>query len=452
MSDALHVLVVDDEPNIRATLAMCLESLGCAVHRAAGAREALVAVDQTAFDIAFVDVRLGPADGLRLLPELIARSPRLDVVMITAYASIESAVEAIKAGATDYLAKPFTPAQIRHVVDRLRKRRMLENHVYELQERLGEAAPEVLLESASPAMRTAIDTLTQAAASDASVLLRGESGTGKGVLARLVHARSPRAKARFVTVNCPTLTDELLASELFGHVRGAFTGAVRDQAGKVEEADGGTLLLDEVGEISAALQAKLLRFSQDREFERVGDTRTRRADVRIVAATNRELEQDVEQGRFRLDLLYRLNVIEVRVPALRERREDLRALVWRFLEFFSRNLGRPLVGLSPDAEAMLAAYGWPGNVRELRNEMERAVVLGRSSVLGPESFSERVRGAAAPVPQVGGPFRLEDVEREHVLRVLASVATRDEAARILGIDPSTLWRKLRRYESGALAP
>jgi two-component system, NtrC family, response regulator AlgB len=452
MSDALHVLVVDDEPNIRATLAMCLESLGCEVHRAAGAREALVAVEATAFDIAFVDVRLGPADGLQLLPELVQRSPRLDVVMITAYASIESAVEAIKAGAADYLAKPFTPAQIRHVVERLRKRRALENQVHELQERLEEAAPQVLLESTSPAMRAVIDTLTQAAGSDASVLLRGESGTGKGVLARLVHARSPRAHARFVTVNCPTLTDELLASELFGHVRGAFTGAVRDQAGKVEEADGGTLLLDEVGEISAALQAKLLRFSQDREFERVGETRTRRANVRIVAATNRDLEHDVAEGRFRLDLLYRLNVIEVRVPALRERREDLLVLARRFVEFFSHTLGRPSLRLSPPAEALLLAYAWPGNVRELRNEMERAVVLSRSPELGPESFSERVRGAAAPLPEVGGPFRLEDIEREHILRVLASVPTRDEAARILGIDPSTLWRKLRRYETEAGQP
>jgi NtrC-family two-component system response regulator AlgB len=448
VSEAPHVLVVDDEPNIRATLAMCLEALGCVVHRAAGAREALVAVEQTAFDIAFVDVRLGPADGLRLLPELVQRSPRLDVVLITAYASIESAVEAIKAGAADYLAKPFTPAQIRLVVERLRRRRALENQVHELQGRLEEAAPEVLLESASPGMRSVIATLMQAAASDASVLLRGESGTGKGVLARLVHAHSPRARARFVTVNCPTLTDELLASELFGHVRGAFTGAVRDQPGKVEEADGGTLMLDEVGEISAALQAKLLRFSQDREFERVGEARTRRADVRIVSATNRDLERDVAEGRFRLDLLYRLNVIEVRVLPLRERREDLVVLARRFVEFFARELGRPALRLSPEAEASLMAYDWPGNVRELRNEMERAVVLTRADVLVPESFSERVRGAAAPVPQVGGHFRLEDVEREHILRVLASVPTRDEAARILGIDPSTLWRKLRRYEAG----
>jgi NtrC-family two-component system response regulator AlgB len=445
--EALHALVVDDEPNIRATLAMCLESLGCRVHSAAGAREALVAADTTAFDIAFVDVRLGSADGMNVLADLLQRSPRLAVVMITAYASIESAVQAIKAGAADYLPKPFTPAQIRHVVDHLRQRSRLENQVRDLQGRLAEGVPQVLLDSAAPSMRTVMDTLAQAATSDASILLRGESGTGKGVLARFVHARSARADARFVTVNCPTLTDELLASELFGHARGAFTGAVRDQPGKVEEASGGTLFLDEVAEISAALQSKLLRFSQDREFERVGETRTRRADVRIVAATNRDLEADVSAGRFRLDLLYRLNVIEVRVPSLRERREDLLALAGHFVEFFARDLGRPVPRLTPDAHALLSAYGWPGNVRELRNEIERAIVLTPGDELTPQSFSERVRGADAPIPSVGGPFRLEDIEREHIMRVLAGAPTREEAARVLGIDPSTLWRRLRRYET-----
>jgi NtrC-family two-component system response regulator AlgB len=447
VGEPLHVLVIDDEPNIRATLSMCLESLGCRVHNAAGAREALVAVEHAPFDVAFLDVRLGPADGMNVLPELLQRSPRLAVVMITAYASIESAVQAMKAGAADYLAKPFTPAQIRHIIEHLRQRRALENQVLDLQGRLAEGVPEMLLETSASTMRSAIETLSQAASSDASVLLRGESGTGKGVLARLLHARSRRAQARFVTVNCPTLTDELLASELFGHVRGAFTGAVRDQPGKVEEADGGTLFLDEVGEISGALQAKLLRFSQDREFERVGETRTRRADVRIVAATNRELEADVDQGRFRLDLLYRLNVIEVRVPSLRARREDLVTLANHFLEFFARDLGRAVPSLSPEAEALLVAYDWPGNVRELRNEIERAIVLTRADQLSPQSFSERVRGAGAPVPWLGGRFRLEDVDREHILRVLATTATREEASRVLGIDPSTLWRRLRRYET-----
>jgi len=444
----LRALIVDDEPNIRSTLSVCLESIGCEVHTAAGAREALAIVERRPFDIVFLDVRLGQADGMALLPEMHRLSPRLAVVMITAYASIESAVQAIKAGAQDYLPKPFTPAQIRIIVDRFRERWALENRVAELAGMLAETTPDVVIETCSPAMQQAIDTVSQAAKANTAVLLRGESGTGKGVLARLLHARSPRAERRFVTVNCPTLTDELLASELFGHVRGAFTGAVRDQRGKVEEADGGTLFLDEIGEISPTLQTKLLRFVQDRAFERVGDTQTRHADVRLIAATNRDLHADVDAGRFRLDLLYRLNVIEVTVPALRDRREDLPFLAHHFLAFAARNVGRPLPQLSPEGEALLLAYPWPGNVRELKNEMERAAVLTRGDVLRPESFSERVRGGANVVPSVGGNFTLSEIEQEHTLRVLSRAGTREEAARILGIDPSTLWRRLKRYEEG----
>lgn len=449
---ALRVLIVDDEPNIRSTLSVCLESTGCEVHTAAGAREALAVVERRPFDIVFLDVRLGQADGMALLPELLRISPRLAVVMITAYASIESAVSAIQSGAQDYLPKPFTPAQIRIIVDRLRDRWALTNRVAELEGQLAETAPEVLTETRSQAMQRAIETISQAAKADTAVLLRGESGTGKGVLARLLHDRSPRAGHRFITVNCPTLTDELLASELFGHVRGAFTGAVRDQRGKVEEADGGTLFMDEIGEISPTLQAKLLRFAQDREYERVGDTQTRRADVRLIAATNRDLQADVEAGRFRLDLLYRLNVIEVTIPALRDRREDLPTLARHFLAFAARNIGRPAPRVDANAEALLLAYAWPGNIRELKNEMERAVVLAREDVLRPEGFSERLRGGAAVVPAVGGDFTLEQVEQEHTLRVLSRTATRDEAARVLGIDPSTLWRRLKRYEEGRGAP
>ena len=242
------------------------------------------------------------------------------------------------------------------------------------------------------------------------------------------------------------LTEELLASELFGHVRGAFTGAIRDHTGRIEEAAGGTLFLDEIGEISPVLQGKLLRFSQDHEYERVGEAATRRTDVRLVAATNRNLESDVEAGRFRLDLLYRLNVIEVQVPPLRDRREDIRALARHFLTFASWSAGRPPPMLHDEAAALLEAYSWPGNVRELRNEMERAIVLSSGEVLVPTSFSERVRGGAPSTPTVGGDFSLVQLEQEHILQVLARTSTREEAARLLGIDSSTLWRRLKRYE------
>ncbi len=278
------------------------------------------------------------------------------------------------------------------------------------------------------------------------MLLRGESGTGKGVLARALHARSARAGRPFVVVNCPTLSADLVASELFGHTRGAFTGAVRDNPGRVEYADGGTLFLDEIAEIPPPLQAKLLRFVQDREFERVGEARTRKADVRVVAATNRPLEAEVAAGRFREDLFYRLNVVDVRVPALRERPEDILPLARRFAAFFARSAKRPTPDLSPEAQAALTAYTWPGNVRELRNTVEHAVMLWPAPTIEPHAFPERIASrTTSPAPQVGGDCTVDDLEREHILRVLMRQATLDEAAAILGMDVSTLWRKRKKY-------
>jgi NtrC-family two-component system response regulator AlgB len=295
-------------------------------------------------------------------------------------------------------------------------------------------------------MRAAIELAVRAATSDAPILLRGENGTGKSVLARLVHASSPRAARPFVTVNCPTLSEELLASELFGHAIGAFTGAVRDQAGRVEAAEGGTLLLDEIGEISPGLQAKLLRFVQDKEFERVGESRTRHADVRVIAATNRDLDADVKAGRFREDLLFRLNVIEVQLPPLRERPEDILGMARQFLAFFARSASRPAPALSPAAERALLVYSWPGNVRELRNAMERAIILFPDRTLVPEALPERIAARASAALRIGGPFTLDQVEREHIERVVAGTATLEDAAKVLGIDASTLYRKRKKYD------
>jgi NtrC-family two-component system response regulator AlgB len=261
-----------------------------------------------------------------------------------------------------------------------------------------------------------------------------------------MHEESKRRERPFVVVNCPTLSEELLASELFGHAKGAFTGAVRDQPGRVESAQGGTLFLDEIGEMPANLQAKLLRFLQDKQFERVGETRTRQADVRVAAATNRDLDSGVKTGAFREDLLYRLNVIEIKVPALRERPEDILPLARHFLQFFARALGRPVPELSPAAEQTLAGYAWPGNVRELRNAVERALILWPSPHLEPQAFPERIAGSKQPQPSVGGNFTLEAIERTHIQAVLARSASLDTAAASLGIDSSTLWRKRKRYE------
>jgi two-component system, NtrC family, response regulator AlgB len=443
----LRVLIIDDEKNIRVTLSVCLESMGCEVRVASTPDEALAALGQRPFDLVFLDLRLREASGLDLLPKLLAENPGLNVVVLTAYATIETAVEALKRGAIDYLPKPFTPEQIRHLVNQFTERRQAQWRLAEADQQLRQAVPEIDLATHSPKMRAALEIIVRAAQTDSTVLLRGENGTGKGVLARTLHMHSRRHEYPFVMVNCPTLSEELLASEMFGHVKGSFTGAVRDQAGRVEAAEGGTLFLDEVGEISPALQAKLLRFLQERQFERIGETRTRHADVRVVAATNRNLEEDVAEGRFREDLLYRLNVVEVVVPALRDRPEDILSLARQFLVFFARSIGRPVPELAPATEQILRAYHWPGNVRQLRNAMERSVILWPSATIEPEALPEQMLSPDAGAPTIGGDFTLEELERRHILAVLARKATVEEAAHTLGIDTSTLWRKRKRYEA-----
>jgi NtrC-family two-component system response regulator AlgB len=441
----LRVLVIDDDKNIRVTLGVCLEGMGCEVQSARDAAAARGALAERPFDLAFLDLRLGNESGLDLLPRLLADSPSLSVVVVTAYATVDTAVLAVKRGAEDYLQKPFTPEQIRLVVAKVAAAREARERMRELEAELAESVPEIDLATDSPAMRAVFETIARAARSDAPVLLRGESGTGKGVLARTLHAQSPRRDRPFVAVNCPTLSHELLATELFGHARGAFTGAVRDQPGRVEAAAGGTLFLDEIAEMVPSLQAKLLRFLQEKQFERVGETHTRRADVRIVAATNRELGADVAAGRFREDLYYRLAVIEITVPPLRERPEDVLRIARRFLAFFCRAAGRREQTLSPTAERLLAAHAWPGNLRELRNAMERCTILWPADVIEPEALPARIAAAEPAGPRLGSDVTLDELEREHIRRVLARSTTLEDAARTLGIDDSTLWRKRKRY-------
>jgi NtrC-family two-component system response regulator AlgB len=331
----LRILVIDDERNIRTTLSTLLQSWGHDARAAPGAVEALAALHGHGFDVAFLDLKLGSTSGIDLLPRLLDLAPDLQVILMTAFASIPTAIDAIRRGARDYLPKPFEPDQVRALLDEIERERGLRRRIAELEDQLKEI-PEADFTTRSPAMEAVFDVARRVAAADAPVLLRGESGTGKGVLARFVHAHSARANGPFAVVNCPTLSQELLAAELFGHVRGAFTGAVRDAVGRVELAEGGTLFLDEIGESPPPVQARLLRFLQDHQFERVGEATTRTADVRIVAATNRGLDAEVRAGRFREDLLYRLNVIELVLPPLRERKEDIPALATGYLAHFAQ--------------------------------------------------------------------------------------------------------------------
>jgi NtrC-family two-component system response regulator AlgB len=412
------------------------------VNVAATPDAAIAFLRDQAYDLAFCDVRLDEHDGLTLLPRLIAANPNLHIVVMTAFASFETAVQAMKAGAADYLPKPFQQQQVRELLAQVRERRRVAMRLSEY-ERDGAQAP-IDLASTAPSMRAAIETIHRAAQADIPVLLRGENGTGKSMFAQALHRGSARRDGPFVTVNCPSLSDELMTSELFGHIKGSFTGAVADQKGKVEVAEGGTLFLDELGDLTPAVQAKLLRFLQEQRYERLGDTRTRQADVRIVAATNRDLEALVAEGRFRQDLLYRLNVVEITLPPLRERQEDIVPLASRMLAGFAAAANVQPHELSQASRNLLLAYPWPGNVREMRNELQRITVLWPTRLIEPEAFSPRVRGQIDHAPVLGGDCTLDAIEAEHIRKVLARTDTFETAAKVLGIEPSTLWRKRQR--------
>ena len=443
-TEQFHLLVIDDEPSLRRTLRTALESMGHRVAEAANAQQSLEAVRRQRFDLAFLDLRLGTEKGLELLPKLLAAAGHIHVVIVTAFAGFDSAVEAMRKGAFDYLPKPFTPDQLRVVLDRSALVRGLTSRVAALEERVRVLDPGTELETREPAMRRVLDVADRVAPTEATVLLRGESGTGKGVLARVIHSHSKRASRPFVTVHCPSLSAELLESDLFGHVKEAFTGAVQDKAGKVDAADGGTLFLDEIGDLPPVLQPKLLRLVQDREYERVGEPVVRRADVRIVAATNRDLEAEVKAGRFREDLFYRLNVIDLTVPPLRQRRQDVLPLAAGLLAFFARQAGKVVAGFTAEAEAAVQAYPWPGNVRELRNAVERGVILSPGPSVGLEHLPGQITRASSSSVEVGAPVTLEELEAEHIRRIVAASPSLDEAAKTLGIDPSTLYRKRKR--------
>jgi NtrC-family two-component system response regulator AlgB len=456
---AWAALIIDDDPGVRQSLRLCLEVDNARVLGVATSTGALEALERSRFDVVFLDLWLQSESGLDVLPEILRRQPGIGVIVITAFASFETAVEAMRLGAIDYLPKPFTPEQVRHAAQRVVSANALRGQISELQDRLEETEGEATFESRSPIYNALLQTAARAAASDSVVLLQGESGTGKTVLARWIRQHSKRSRSPFVTVHCPMLSSELMSSTLFGHKKGAFTGAVSDAGGKVEAAEGGSLFLDEVSDLSADAQARLLRFLHDRRFERLGDPAERKADVRLIAATNKRLEDEVKAGRFREDLFFRLNVIALTLPPLRERREDIVPLARHYLRYFEARQGRPGLSFSARCTEALARYAWPGNLRELRNAVERAVILSPSNVLELEDLgieaaalppvSEKDGGAAwrsdLRPPVLGENFSVAEIEREHIARVVARAPSLEAAAQILAIDPTTLQRKRKRY-------
>jgi NtrC-family two-component system response regulator AlgB len=439
-----RLLVVDDEKNIRRSLGQFLESCKYEVHTAENGRAAIAALtDGSPYDLVLSDWKMAEMNGLELLKAIKERFPHTIVLLMTAYGTIDNAVAAMKAGAHDYLTKPFSLEQILQVVERSIELRELRS---QNRPRRGVIDGVPLLESASPSFRKLMEIAHHAASSNATILLTGESGTGKNVLARQIHEWSTRRAQPLTTVNCTTLSEHLLESELFGHMKGAFTGAVNDKPGRLEAANQGTVLLDEIAELPGTLQTKFLRFLQDGRFERVGGEHTIQVDARIIAATNRNLPEEISAGRFCADLFYRLNVINLRVPALRERPEDLLGLADNLLVQAAARNRRPDLQFSSDARKALAAYSWPGNVRELRNVVERAAVLSKGNLIEREDLPEVVFYQSA-AERAGLPFgaSLEALEIKHIRRVLAITPTLEDAAETLGIGMATLWRKRKRY-------
>jgi len=444
-ANGLSVLVVDDEANIRKTISLCLELEGCRVRTAESFNDAALRIKEEPFDVAFLDLRLGARNGLELIPLLQVHSPRAKIVIITAYASIDSAIEAMRNGASDYIPKPFTPAQIKLIVRRLGQVGELERQVEYLQTSLSESVPEIEMTTRSPLMRKVMAVAREAAASSATILLKGERGTGKSVMAKAIHDWSPRAGKPFLSVSCPSLSAELLESELFGHAKGSFTGALKDFPGRISLAQEGTLLLDEIGDMPLSIQPKLLRFIQERAYERIGENLTRSADVRIIAASNIDLGQAAAAGRFREDLYYRLNVVEIELPPLRDRREDIEPLAAGMLRFFGRANHKSFQGFTPEAAEAMVGYGWPGNLRELRNMIERVAIFCKSEHVGRQCLPEKIRSSEGS-PQPDEAASLERIEEMHIRRVLASSPSLQKAAEALGIDQATLWRKRRKYK------
>jgi two-component system NtrC family response regulator len=448
---SLSVLIVEDGQTQREMLRDFLRENGHEASEAKQGEEALDLLSRNYFDLLLIDYKMPGMDGMELLKRVKQINPEIDVIMMTAYGTIETAVQAMKAGAADYITKPIELDELLLLVDRISERRTLlkENEI--LREELGRkgvTAKDIIFRSA--AMNEFINLAGRVADSRASVLIQGESGTGKELVARLIHALSPRSGKPMTVVNCAALPETLLESELFGHEKGAFTGASQRRIGRFEEADGGSLFLDEIGELTQAVQVKLLRFLQEREFQRIGDNRTRQSDVRVISATNRDLAARIREGAFREDLFYRLNVVTITIPPLRERKEDISPLMDHFLQRYSSQNGKSVEGFLPEARDLLLRYDYPGNVRELENIIERAVVIARGSIISTKDLPFPAQYPRLESTTKKSPTRLKDsveaMEFEMIREAMDQTGNHQtQAAEVLGISERTLRYKLKKY-------
>ncbi len=448
MVEAANILIIDDEESIQDALGQVLRKDGYQVKIAKDGHEGLAFFNNDTYQAVFLDLRLPGIKGMQVLSQIKETNPETPVIIITGYASIESAVEAIKRGAFDYVAKPFTPEEVRIIAKKaLDSRKMLIENIY-LRSELEAKTDSQMVVGKSAAMKKVMDIISRVSPTETTVLITGESGTGKELIAQEIHRHSLRQKDPFVVVDCGALVETLFESELFGHVKGSFTGAHETKHGRFEVANGGTIFFDEISNISLNIQAKLLRVIQEREVTRIGSSKPIKVDVRILAATNENLADGVGKGKFREDLFYRLSVVPVHLPPLRERKEDIPSLVEHFLRKYNKKAKKNIEGISPPALKALTEYDWPGNIRELENTIERAVVLSRGNGLGIEDLMYHGISASSSVLSApGGKYKtLEEIEKEYIKGVLKSQAgNKSKTANILGIDRKTLWAKIKKF-------
>ncbi|MBN1550232.1 sigma-54-dependent Fis family transcriptional regulator [bacterium] len=450
MNNSIRILIVDDEPNMRRILSASLKQEGYSTYLAGNGIEALEILSQTAVHVVITDLKMPQLDGMQLLSEINARFPDIPVIVITAHGTIENAVEAMKRGAFEYILKPFEMDELRLIVSKACTTYKLNQTEFHAQGVFSDGK----IIAASQEIKKVLDIINRIADSPTTILITGESGTGKELIAQLIHNKSTREEKPFIKINCAAVPETLLESEFFGYEKGAFTGAVNSKPGRFELADGGTLFLDEIGEISREIQVKLLRVIQEREFERVGGLKTIRVDVRLIVATNIDLEKAVQEGRFRQDLFYRLNVVPIYIPPLRSRPEDIPPLVHHFIRHFNKRLNRSIQSISHEAMQILLHYSWPGNIRELENILERAILLSSESVLTANSFNSVVDGIELDDKVNSSPLSLKEImqrETEKIERKLLKSALEEsggnvtQAAKILGLSRKGLQLKMKKF-------